>query len=103
LHLRGNIRGSTFRQTLAALLVEPLGLQVVGPNRLALESEQRLSAWMVNHLSIAVQPYPDRDTLGAMEHVILMELDPPLNLDGMAATPVRRKVAELRRELAHAM
>lgn len=103
MHLRGNIRSSTFRQTLAALLVESLSLQVVGSNRLTPASEQQLSAWMADHLRVAVQPYPDKETLGAMERAILTRLDPPLNLDGMAPSPMRAAVADRRYHLAHPM
>jgi len=102
MHLRGNIRSSTFRQTLAALLVESLSLQVVGSNRLTPASEQ-LSGWMADHLRVAVQPYPDRGTLGAMERAILTRLDPPLNLNGMEPSPVRVAVADRRHHLAHPM
>lgn len=103
MHLRGNIRSSTFRQTLAALLVESLSLQVVGANRLTPASEQQLSGWMADHLRVAVQPYPDRETLGAMEQAILTKLDPPLNLKGMAPSPTRAAVADRRHYLAHPM
>ncbi len=99
LHLRGNIRGSTFRQTLAALLTAPLSLQIVGPNRLAPASEQQLSAWMADHIRVSIQPYLDRETLGEMEQAILTQLDPPFNLDGMAPSEVRRKVAAQRGRL----
>jgi len=101
LHLRGNIRGSTFRQTLAAVLVQTLGLQVVGPNRLNQEGEEQLSAWMAEHLRVIAQPYLDRDKLGAMETAILARLAPPLNLDGMGPSPMRSKVTKHRRRLAH--
>jgi len=101
LHLQSNIRGSTFRHTLAALLAEPLALQIIGPNRLAPESEQQLSAWMKDHLRVVVCAYPDADTLGAMEDAILARLDPPLNLKGMVLSPLRRIIAERRYLLSH--
>ncbi len=103
LHLHGNIRGSTFRQTLAAVLAEPLALHIVGPNRLTRESEGQLSVWMADHLRVTIQPYADRDTLGAMEQAILTQLDPPLNLKSMASSAVRKTVADWRRQLAHPM
>jgi len=71
MHLRGNIRSSTFRQTLAAVLVAPLQLDVVGPNRVSRASEEDLSTWMAAHLRVTAGPYPDRETLGAMEQAIL--------------------------------
>jgi len=36
-----------------------------------------------------VHPVPERDALEHLEHLVLAELDPPLNLDGMADTSVR--------------
>src|SRR5262249_48067543 len=52
-HLHGRIRGSTFRLTLAAALADPLGL-VSESRNLDSASEQRLSAWMREHLDVAV-------------------------------------------------
>ena len=56
---------------------------------------------MKDYLRVVVCAYPDADTLGAMEHAILARLDPPLNLKGMALTPLRRIIAERRYLLAH--
>jgi hypothetical protein len=95
-HLRGRIRGSTFRLTLAACLTTPLGLNRVDSKHLDKESEQRLSTWMRKHLEVAVLPFPQRDPLADLEHHVLAKLDPPLNLDGMAVTPLRRTLARLR-------
>lgn len=99
LHLHGNIRGSTFRLTLAAILRGPLQLQVAAPGRLATESEQELSAWMARHLLVTVHPYLDRDRLGAMERAILDRLAPPLNLAKTAPTPLRARLRALRRAI----
>ena len=82
-HLRGGIRGSTFRLTLAAILLRPLDLARTAPRRLDPASEHRLSTWIHNHLQIAVHPVADRDPLADLEHRVLLQLDPPLNLDGM--------------------
>ena len=98
-HLGGSIRGSTFRRTLAACLLEPLGLSIAAPDKLARESEVELSAWMRGHLHVAVHPFANRDALGALEHRVLAALDPPLNLEGMPSTVVRQRVSELRRVL----
>lgn len=98
-HLRGTIRGSTFRRTLAALLRQRLGLRLSAAGRLAAESEGLLSGWMRDHLAVAVYAFAERDALASLEHEVLATLDPPLNLDGMAPTPVRSRVARLREEL----
>ena len=101
-HLRGTIRGSTFRRTLCACLVEPLGLAVGAEGKLTPDFERRLSSWMQIHLRVAVHPYPDRDALGDLEHRVLAALDPPLNLDGMPRTVVRERLSALRRRLTAA-
>jgi hypothetical protein len=99
-HLNGRIRGSTFRLTLAACLVEPLVLARTGARQLDSRSEESLSAWMRVHLAIAVMPYADRDKLGDLEHNVLTQLDPPLNLDRMERTPARSSLSRKRAELS---
>lgn len=103
-HLRGSIGGSTFRRTLGACLVEPLGLGLVAAAKLTPDSERQLSLWMQTHLGVAVHPYPDRDALGDLERRVLAVLDPPLNLEGMPRTVLRERLSTLRRLLidAHA-
>jgi hypothetical protein len=98
-HLRGRIRGSTFRLTLASCLLRPIALVRVGRRQLGPASEDRLSAWMREHLEVAVLPFPDRDPLADLERRVLNELNPPLNLDGMTATPVRLELSRRRASL----
>jgi hypothetical protein len=97
-HLRGNVRGSTFRRTLAAALMRVLDLRTRAPGRLDADGERRLSDWMCEHLSLAVHPVADRDGLGQLEDLVLAELDPPLNLDGMLDSGVRPALRKLRPE-----
>ena len=47
--------------------------------------------------ALLAAPYEDADTLGRLESDVLGLLDPPLNLQGMPATAVRRRLTELRR------
>jgi hypothetical protein len=101
-HLRGNIRGSTLRRTLAAALRSPLALVSTGPGRIDSESERRLTAWIESHLEVAVYAFPNADALIDLEHCVLAKLDPPLNLNGMGPTPVRVELARLRRDLTRA-
>jgi hypothetical protein len=101
-HLRGSIRGSTFRRTLGACLVEPLGLALAEAGKLTPDSERRLRSWMQTHLRVAVHPYPDRDALGDLERRVLAALDPPLNLEGMPRTVRRERLTALRRRLIEA-
>ncbi len=96
-HLGGVITGSTFRMTLAALLAPELGLVDEGGRSLAADGETRLSAWMLRHLSIAVAAEPDRALVASLEDAVLARLDPPLNLQGMASTPVRVALSARRR------
>jgi hypothetical protein len=98
-HLAGTIYGSTFRRTLAAILRRPLDLQLRSAGCLERDSERSLSGWMRQHLDVAVHPFPERDALASLEKEVLAVLDPPLNLDGMALTPVRARLRELRGEL----
>lgn len=51
---------------------------------------------MRDHLRVAVWPCESPDSLGETEKAVLRELDPPLNLDGMAKTEVRRTLSLLR-------
>lgn len=98
-HIRGNVTASTFRLTLAAILCGELGLTRGGGRALEGDGEQLLSRWMADHLSLAVAPVADRGRLAILEAIVLAELDPPLNLQGMVPTPVRAAVARLRRQL----
>ena len=98
-HLGGTIKGSTFRRTLAAILRKPLDLRLESPGRLNRDSEKRVSAWMREHLEVAVHPFSERDPLASLEREVLVVLDPPLNLDGMPSTPIRERIRALRTEL----
>ena len=62
--------------------------------------EERLSAWMYEHVEVAVVPFPERDPLGDIEHHVLAELDPPLNLEGMPHTSARSALSRKRAELS---
>lgn len=78
-HIRGSVRGSTFRLTLAAVLRAPLKFEVIGPRKLEAGSERRLTEWILAHLEVAVHPFPDADRLGQLERGVLSSLDPPRN------------------------
>lgn len=97
-HLRGGIHASTWRRSLAAVLRDDLGLDVAAGD-LDPPSQLRLTEWMNAHLSLAVYPIAERAVVGAAEDALLADLDPPLNLDGMAETSVRRSLRVLRRTL----
>jgi hypothetical protein len=99
-HLRGTIRGSTFRRTLAAALRRPLGLELAAPGQLTPAGERVLTGWMRAHLEVAIHPFAAADALADCEQRVLRELDPPLNLEGMPPTPLRAALTELRRGLS---
>ncbi|WP_051684257.1 DUF6884 domain-containing protein [Blastococcus sp. URHD0036] len=90
MHLQGNRDFSTFRLTLTAALRHS-GTPVA--------DEAELSRWMHAHLRVAVLPLP-ADGVFAAEEKLLELTDPPLNLSGMPATPLRRTLSRLRSELA---
>ena len=102
-HLRGNISSSTFRQTLSAILREPLDLRVTTSGRLESESNQRVSVWMREHLQLVIFPWDTRDSLIKLEEAVLATLDPPLNLMGMTGNSVRTRLKALRKDLTNAV
>lgn len=102
-HLNGNVSSSTFRLTLAAILLEELRLEVVKPGQLNPRSDQALSTWILRHLSLTIAPCPDRDRLAGVEDRVLDHLDPILNLRGRPGTLARRRLTELRRRISRGL
>ncbi len=100
-HLAGRVRSSTVRLTLAGILFAQLGLVVQASALLQASAEQDLSDWMSAHLSVAVHPHDDRDSLAGLEQAVVQRLDPPLNIDDhLPATSVRQGVIALRRRIS---
>ena len=100
-HLTGRVRSSTVRLTLAGILFAQLELVVQASALLQASAEQDLSDWMSAHLSVAVHPHDDRDTLAGLEQAVVQRLDPPLNIDDhLPATSVRQSVIALRRRIS---
>lgn len=89
MHLGKRHEFSTFRRTLGAIHAHRTGSTAV--------DELALTQWMRDHLRVIAAPYWDGDTLGRLESDVLRLLDPPLNLQGMEPTPLRRRISELRR------
>ena len=98
-HVRGNIGRSTFRLTLAAVLREELRLELRDAGRLTTQSNRHLTAWVHEHLAVAFLGLPE-DAPEDAEGRMLRALDPPLNLQGMDATPARAHLRDLRARLA---
>lgn len=98
-HLQGNAGSSTFRKTISALLLETLDLKVVAKDKLDEASNQKITAWMQQHLAVTTVRIDDRETLLDLEEAVLCRLDPPLNLMGMKPTAIRARLSRLRRHL----
>ncbi len=98
-HLGGNVGSSTFRLTLASVLEPDLGTTKVTGRALAGDGEAALTRWMSEHLQVAVAPVAERSRLASLEAEVLLVLDPPLNLQGMAPTPWRETLSRLRSSL----
>ena len=92
MHLGKRHEFSTFRRTLGAVQGQRMGTATV--------DESALTDWMLAHLRVLAAPYEDADTLGGLESDVLRLLDPPLNLQGMPASSVRRRLTELRRAVS---
>lgn len=91
MHLGGNHEFSTFRRTLGAI--------VAHSNDVTQIDEEGLTRWMHSHLRLVTIPYDNRDSLGRLERDVLAELDPPLNLQRMTPTPIRRRLKQLRQAI----
>ena len=61
-------------------------------------SELALTGWITEHLSVAVCPVIDPDSLADLERRVLEQLDPPLNLTRWQSTPRRARLSTLRSE-----
>ena len=55
---------------------------------------------MNNHLRVTTWAASETDVLGQVGSRVLHVLNPPLNLKGMAATRLRIRLSELRKEAA---
>lgn len=89
MHLGRRHNLSTFRLSLGSVIASATGGAVI--------DEAALTEWMKAHLKVVASPCSDADTLGRLEHDVLTEIDPPLNLQGMEPTPIRSRLTELRR------
>ncbi len=95
-HLRGSTQASSFRRSLAAVLWNELGLRCEQPKRLEPESNARLTAWMLEHLSVATLPVDDRAQLREVADYLISFLDPPLNFGRLANSGARQRLRKLR-------
>ena len=98
-HIRGNVSSSTFRWTISAILFAPLNLRLAKPTRLIREDNKTVSAWIKDHLRVAIVPYANRGSLGGVEEVVLDKLDPPFNLARCPTNDLRMRLKDLRKRL----
>ncbi len=61
-HIGGNVKSSTFRETISALLLASLGLALVQPRKLARTDNKRVSDWIKDHSA-----EPERSTVEPRE------------------------------------
>ena len=97
-HLHGGTQASSLRRALAALLWNELDLRCVRPRVLEAESNARLTAWMLEHLSVTTVPFDDRSSLGLVVADLISLRDPPLNLGRYPNTPSRKRLRALVRK-----
>jgi len=98
-HRGGNIGGSTFRQSIAALLIQHLGLiPKRGHDRSRFEDERALCYWIEHQCRLSVVPH---EQPWLYEDDITRYLNPPLNLRP-GFHPYRHEVASARRALRQA-
>ena len=95
-HIRGRTGQSTLRRALASLLHEQEGWRSSFTDRplLVPDDEQRLNAWMQEHLAVswAVHEQP-----WTVEADVIAELTPPLNQSANSSHALYRHVREARR------
>lgn len=99
MHFEGQISVSTLRQSLASVLFAALDIRRVGAHKLSRDSEDRITEWMLLHLSFSVYPFHNRDGLLDLERQLRLRLAPPLNVTGVPPSEILRRMKQLRASL----
>ena len=60
-------------------------------------TESEISQWMSDHLRVVPWPNADARALFSVERSLLSMIDPPLNLDEVPSTPLRKELTRLRK------
>lgn len=89
--LQGRSRASAFRLTLATVLHDGIGMRTL--------DDAKLTAWMLQHLSVAVWPMEQAARLRELERQVTQRLNPALNVDHVPSSEVRVRLSQLRRAL----
>jgi len=98
-HVGGRIGSSTFRKSVAALMMEALKLQPLGGRgRACLVSETPLSRWIGESCGVT---FASVERPWDLEADVIKRLDPPLNIDN-GAHPFRLEVKARRAALMRA-
>jgi len=97
-HLRGTTQSSSFRRSLAAVLWNELDLRCDRSKRLDFESNARLTAWMLEHLSVVLVHFDNRTSLARFAELMNRYLDPPFNLTGYRPSPARQVIRSRRKQ-----
>ncbi|MEJ7634371.1 DUF6884 domain-containing protein [Aeromicrobium sp.] len=92
IQLHGRARASTFRMTLATVLRDHLHMTSL--------EDPKLTAWMLEHLSVATWAHDNFGELRELEQAVIGELDPPLNVDHLPASEYRARLTQMRSALA---
>ena len=105
-HLCGSDRTSTLRQSLTAILMADPAFAATRPDPRARATRDIVSDWMREHLEVAVVAVDRQELVKDAERAAVVCYDPPLNLRGVARTPARARLSELRaalrRQVRHA-
>ncbi len=103
-HMGGNIASSTFRFSLAALLLEAEGFEPTTTKTkfvLIPEDSRRLSDWQQVNLRLRWCEHP-QPWQGALEAEVIAAMQPPMNLEENTAHPFHLTLSEARRRLRQA-
>jgi len=95
-HLKGNTGSSTFRLTLASLLIDELGFrprQTKTKFVLPPDQNRRLSDWQQSNLRLT---WSEHDKPWNIEDAVIAELEPPLNLAKNASHPFHSTLTKAR-------
>ncbi|MGB0871559.1 MAG: GIY-YIG nuclease family protein [Solirubrobacterales bacterium] len=98
--LNGITARSAFRRSLAAALKSPLALKTDKQGNLLDASETKLSAWMHEHLSLAVFQVTNRDEITNLESQLRPLVNAQLSSFAMPKSKVRVNLAQLREDFA---
>ena len=92
-HLNGSIRNSTLRWSLTAILMTMPEFAAAHSDPCVVRRSDRLSAWMREHLEVAIIPVDGPESVKHVEDAMIARYDPPLN------GTRRGRLTELRRPL----